>query len=583
MFPQYQIWACAQVSGLVLRRRVGSWVWHTSSRKPNFMGWHVAKEADVSGLRHHSSTAEYIVSSAFPDIPLPTGNIATYLLETTKQWQTKIALECAVTGRNYTYGQVVDAVARWGGYLAMLGMQKGDRMAIMMLNYPEYILVMLGAISVGIPVTVINSSYTAEEVCHQLKDSDASLVVHDDATEKVIEAALTLLKKPLRRVINTDASPPAGIPSLRSLLQDSSLHLADPIEVSGTETALLPYSSGTTGKPKGVETSHNALSSNTEIYTHPNFFTSKSPTECHQDVFLCYLPLFHVYGILPIMMVALHTGVKVVTVPKFDIKAFVPLIVKHKVEMVHTVPPVLNFMIQSPDVNSESMKYVKTLLCGAAPVPQPSVKILQEKTDRSLFFQEGYGMTEVLISHITPTGFNHAPLCILPNVKCKVIDVETGKSLPANAKGEICLKSPSMMTGYLNNETATRATIDEDGWVHSGDIGYYDDSESFNIVDRIKELIKVKAMQVAPSELEEVLLQHPKVKEVGVTGVPHDRFGEAPRAYVVTSTPTSEKEIHEFMTSHVAPYKQLAGGVVFVSELPKTASGKILRRALREL
>ncbi|MPC57432.1 Luciferin 4-monooxygenase [Portunus trituberculatus] len=154
-------------------------------------------------------------------------------------------------------------------------------------------------------------------------------------------------------------------------------------------------------------------------------------------------------------------------------------------------------------------------------------------------------MTEVLISHITPTGFNHAPLCILPNVKCKVIDVETGKSLPANAKGEICLKSPSMMTGYLNNETATRATIDEDGWVHSGDIGYYDDSESFNIVDRIKELIKVKAMQVAPSELEEVLLQHPKVKEVGVTGVPHDRFGEAPRAYVVTSTPTKNEDTVE--------------------------------------
>ncbi|XP_063852359.1 probable 4-coumarate--CoA ligase 3 [Scylla paramamosain] len=229
------------------------------------------------------------------------------------------------------------------------------------------------------------------------------------------------------------------------------------------------------------------------------------------------------------------------------------------------------------------MKSVRSLVCGAAPVPQPSVKIIKEKTDKSLFFQEGYGMTEVLITHTTPCGSSNASLCCLPNVKCKVIDVETGKSLPANEKGEICLKSPSVMTGYLNNEAATRATIDEDGWVHSGDIGYYDDNESFNIVDRIKELIKVKAMQVAPSELEEVILQHPKVKEVGVTGVPHDRFGEAPRAYVVTSSPTSEKEIHEFLASHVASHKQLAGGVIFVSELPKTASGKILRRKLREL
>lgn len=561
-----------------MRRSVRAWAWHT---RPGLWGWQVAGEA--GGTRRHSSIADRIVSSALPDIPLPTGNLATYILETTKRWPTKTALECDVTGRKYTYSQVVDAVARWGGYLATLGMQRGDRLAIMMLNCPEYMLVMLGAMSVGIPVTVINSAYTAEEVYHQLQDSDPALVVHDDITEKVVEAALTLLKKPVRRVTNTDASPPAGVPNLRSLLQDSSLHLADPIEVSGTETALLPYSSGTTGKPKGVDVSHNALTSNTEMYSHPNFFCAQSSTESHQDVFLCYLPLFHVYGIVPIMLAGLHAGVKVVTVPKFDIKTFVPQIVRHKVSVVHSVPPVLNFMTQTPDVNPESMKSVKYMLCGAAPVPKPSVKIIQEKTDSSIFVQEGYGMTEVVISHATPLDCSDAGLRNLPNVKCKVIDVETGKSLPANAIGEICFKSPSMMTGYLNNEAATLATIDEDRWLHSGDIGYYDDKGSFTIVDRIKELIKVKALQVAPSELEEVLLQHPKVKEAGVTGVPHDRFGEAPRAYVVTSSPASEKEIHEFVASHVAPHKQLAGGVVFISELPKTDSGKILRRKLREL
>lgn len=555
-----------------------------SNVQPAFCGWRVAAAVGVSGVRN-ASTTEHIISSHVPDITLPTGNAATYALETAKQWSTNTALECAETGRNYTFTQVVDAVARWGGYLAKLGLGRGDRVAVMMLNCPEYALVLLGAMSAGIPVTVINYSYTLEEVCRQLRDSDASLVVYDDSTEKIIEGALPILQKPVRKIINTDTSPPAGVPSLRSLLQDSGTPLADPVEVTGTETALLPYSSGTTGNPKGVDLSHNALSSNMAMFMHPSFFSGKVVAESHQDSFLCYLPLFHIYGILPILLVGLRAGNKIVTVPRFHATTLIPLVMKHKVRVLHTVPPVLNFLTQSPDVNPKSMASVEATLCGAAPVSQASAQTLKEKVDKPLFFQEGYGMTEVLLSHLTPFGSNRLGSCgkLLPNVKVKVIDRDTGKSLPANEKGEICFMSPSRMNGYSSNEAATRETIDEEGWVHSGDIGYYDDDNCFTVVDRCKELIKVKALQVAPSELEEVILQHPKVKEVGVVGVQHDRLGEAPRAYVVASASTNEKEIQEFLALRVAPHKQLAGGVAFITELPKNASGKILRRQLKDL
>ncbi|KAG0728974.1 4-coumarate--CoA ligase 3 [Chionoecetes opilio] len=277
--------ACARLVGrLALRRRLGLGVWQASSGvQPGSSAgpWRGTVAAGGGGWRDVSGSAQHIVSSPVPDIPLPSGNAAAYVLENWKQWSNKTALECAVSGRSYTYAQVVDAAARWGGCLTALGLRKGDTLAVMMLNCPEYPLVVLGAIAVGVPVTVINSAYTSEEVCRHLRDSDASLVVHDDATEKVVEAAISLLQKPLRRITNTDASPPAGVPSLRSLLQDSSLPLADPVEVIGTETALIPYSSGTTGNPKGVDVPHKALTSNVAIFSHPSFYSAKASTGTH--------------------------------------------------------------------------------------------------------------------------------------------------------------------------------------------------------------------------------------------------------------------------------------------------------------
>ncbi|XP_069168779.1 uncharacterized protein [Procambarus clarkii] len=416
-----------------------------------------------------SCVSHKIITSHFPSPKPSSTNLTSQILKDSSKWANQIATECGVTRRRYSFSQLVDRVARWAGMLTKLGIKKGDFVAIIMLNCPEYPIVMLGAISIGAIVTGVNPTYTPGEILRQLEDSGAKLVIGDTFSEKKIDAALAEYKKPTVLVINGPSTVDGAL-DLLHILEDLSLPFADPVEVSGKDLALMPYSSGTTGKPKGVALSHSAVASNVTMLVHPSVFTSHETTDSYQDSFLCYLPYFHVYGIVPMMMTGLQMGVKLVSTPKFDPNNFVKDIRQHK-----------------------------------------------------------------------------------------------------------------MMTGYYRKPDATSATIDSEGWLHSGDIGSCDEEGSFAIVDRIKDLIKVKALQVSPSELEEVVLQHPKVVEVSVVGVPDSRIGEAPRAYVVTSAPTTQDEITKFVDSKVAPYKRLVGGVVFVREIPKTATGKVLRRELKKM
>ncbi|XP_069168777.1 uncharacterized protein [Procambarus clarkii] len=531
-----------------------------------------------------SCVSHKIITSHFPSPKPSSTNLTSQILKDSSKWANQIATECGVTRRRYSFSQLVDRVARWAGMLTKLGIKKGDFVAIIMLNCPEYPIVMLGAISIGAIVTGVNPTYTPGEILRQLEDSGAKLVIGDTFSEKKIDAALAEYKKPTVLVINGPSTVDGAL-DLLHILEDLSLPFADPVEVSGKDLALMPYSSGTTGKPKGVALSHSAVASNVTMLVHPSVFTSHETTDSYQDSFLCYLPYFHVYGIVPMMMTGLQMGVKLVSTPKFDPNNFVKDIRQHKVGTLHLVPPVLNFLNQSPTVTPEALASLHTTLCGAAPVLVTDVQAFKERIKKPLFFQEAYGLTEALITHVTMKSRERIGRCghLLPGVSAKVVDTLSGQTLPPDHNGEICIKTPAMMTGYYRKPDATSATIDSEGWLHSGDIGSCDEEGSFAIVDRIKDLIKVKALQVSPSELEEVVLQHPKVVEVSVVGVPDSRIGEAPRAYVVTSAPTTQDEITKFVDSKVAPYKRLVGGVVFVREIPKTATGKVLRRELKKM
>nr|XP_027233161.1 probable 4-coumarate--CoA ligase 3 [Penaeus vannamei] len=526
----------------------------------------------VARLRCTSKKYSCVVSSFLPDQQLPSGNLVSHVFADAAKWNDRIATECASTGRRYTYAQLLDRVARWSGMLRELGVGRGDVVAVALPNCPEYPIVYFGTLALGATVTPVNITYTAEEIARQLKDSNTKVLVGDALLSPTLGAALDLYRKPTPLVTNGHASSPESI-SLRQVLEDPSVPFVDPVELTGKETAMLPYSSGTTGNPKGVIVSHNSLSANmtifrqlssveqtteyTEIRRHKRQIKSEEKMEhAARHIPRCCALLPYVWVRVCGHDYLLRDGAKVVTAPRFDSKTFVDSISKHKVTLLYSVPPILNFLKVSPAATPEALGTLRAIVNSAAPAAPSTVDALMDKLSPTAGFQDGYGMTECNFLTMVPFGETRSGTIgkLLPNVKAKVIDTATGEPLGPLADGELCFKTPSVMDGYYNNAAATAEAVDEEGWLHSGDVGRYDEDGFLAIVGRTKELIKVKGLQVSPSELEDVILQHPEVVDVV-----------------------------EFLEPRVAPHKRLAGGVFFVDELPRSAAGKLLRKELKKL
>ncbi|KAA0186678.1 hypothetical protein HAZT_HAZT001618 [Hyalella azteca] len=287
------------------------------------------------------------------------------------------------------------------------------------------------------------------------------------------------------------------------------------------------------------------------------------------DRMLGLLPFYHIYGIMIIMLQGLKICSTIVTLPKFHQNSFISALQEHKFTTIPLVPPLLKYINECDDVTREHLQSCHTVTCGAAPLSKSTAEEFNRKCGSFVHVCEGYGMTETLITHTTPKEGSKLGYCgkLLPHVQAKIADIDTGAALPPHEKGEIWMKTPCV-----------------NGWLHTGDVAVYDEDGYFSIVDRIKELIKVKGFQVSPSELEDVLLKHPAIADAGVIGIPHENHGEVPRAYIVKSKKASvtEKEINEYMKGLLAPYKQLLGGIKFVTDLPKNPTGKLLRRVLAE-
>jgi acyl-CoA synthetase (AMP-forming)/AMP-acid ligase II len=521
---------------------------------------------------HHSGGVSVIHRSGDAEIEFPRTDVTSFVLEQAAERGDKPALVDGPSGRTITYAELTNGVRALAAGLAGRGFGKGDVLGIYMPNVPEYAVAFHGVASAGGKSTTANPLYTAGELAHQLSDSGAKLLL---TVAPFLEAAREAADKAgigdeVHVLGEADGAKP-----FTDLLGDPGA--APDIEIDPeSDLAVLPYSSGTTGLPKGVMLSHSNLVANLEQVQ--GAFPMGS-----DDTLIGVLPFFHIYGMTVIMNLGLRHGATIVTMPRFDLEQFLGLISEHGVTRAFVVPPIALALAKHPIVDDHDLSSVRTIMSGAAPLGAELAETVAKRIDCDVI--QGYGLTETSpVTHvIRPHGENKpgsiGPL--LAGTECRLVDPETGEDVGEGERGELWIRGPQVMRGYLNNEEATAATVDEEGWLHTGDIGVVDSDGYFEIVDRLKELIKYKGFQVAPAELEALIITHPQVNDVAVIGVPDEEAGELPKAFVVAGDDLDHDELMEWVAGQVSPQKRVRL-VEEVEEIPKSPSGKILRRVLKD-
>jgi acyl-CoA synthetase (AMP-forming)/AMP-acid ligase II len=498
--------------------------------------------------------------------PIPDVSLARWFRAGIEPFAARIALVDGPTGRSYTYRQVLDLSASVANALVARGVRPGDRVAFVCPNIPEVALVYHGVIAAGAVAMMVNPLSTPGELAKYFGVGKPSLVVTLAMFADAIRAA-----DPGLAMIVID-----GTPGLGALLGMSA---APPeVDVAPDALAVMPYSSGTTGFPKGVMlTQRNIIAQCLSLDA-----VSDGDVVLPGSNVLAVLPFFHIYGIMAFMTFGLIRGAMLVTMPRFDLEQYLELARKYEVPLLHVVPPILLALAKYP--GELRLPKLRAVLAGAAPL---GAELAVEFTRRSgaLVYQV-YGMTEVAgATHLGSTApARNKPGSIgalIGNAQARLVSTETGNDVLPGERGEVWVRGPFVMAGYFENPEATAETIDADGWLHTGDIGYIDADGDFFLVDRVKELIKYKGLQVAPAELEAVLLQHEAVADVAVYPLADEEAGEIPKAAVVLKpghSVTAEALI-KFVQDRVSPQKRVRA-IKFVDQIPKSASGKILRRVL---
>jgi acyl-CoA synthetase (AMP-forming)/AMP-acid ligase II len=513
-----------------------------------------------------------IYRSEHPDVVIPDVPYPQLIFEHAREWADQPVLVDGPSGRTLTHGQVAAGARRVAASLARTGFGKGDVLAIYSPNLPEYALAFHGPVMAGGIVTTANPLYTAEELNYQLRDTGAVRLVTvpaflDKAREGARGTAVGEIyvfgeaegATPFSSLLAADGEPPAVS--------------IDP----ATDLVALPYSSGTQGRPKGV------------MLTHRNLVAVTCQVEAQARIdrnwrTLGILPFFHIYGQVVLLNFPLYFGGLCVTMPRFDLAEFLRLIQQYRLTHIYAVPPIVLALAKHPMVAEYDLSSVTLINSGAAPLDEHLQRACAERLH--CLVTQGYGMTETsLACHVTPED----PMKVrsgsvgqtLPGMESKVVDVDSGAELGAGERGEICVRGPNVMKGYWNDPEATRRTIDAEGWLHTGDVGYADSDGYFYVVDRVKELIKYKGMQVAPAEIEGLLLTHPAIADAAVIPSPDEEAGEVPKAFVVLRSALAPEAIMDFVAARVAPHKKVRR-VEIVETIPKSASGKILRRLLVE-
>jgi len=501
-----------------------------------------------------------------------------------------------------TYRGLRDATLRFATALYQLGVRKGDRVAIMLPNCPEFPIVFFGLLRLGAIAVNTNPLYVSRELKSQLNDSGAETIVLLDqffprlreireqtrVKRVIVTDVAGSLRFPFRQLVHlvqrkhgeyVKVRPQSDIFLLKRLL--AKYPPSPPqIEVAPGDVALFQYTGGTTGTPKAAMLSHHNLVANT--LQLKAWFVKAEPGK---ETVMAAIPFFHVYGMTVCMIFGLYEGANVVMLPRpKPVDGVMKIIQKTKASIFPGVPTLYTAINHHPDVKKYELGSVKLCLSGAAPLPMEVAETFERITGGRLV--EGYGMTECSpVATANPLFGQRKVGTIglpLPDTDAKIVDLETGETLPPGKEGELAIKGPQVMLGYWNRPEETAQTI-KDGWLHTGDIARVYGEGYIAIVDRAKDMIAASGLKVLPREVEEVLFLHPKVQEAVVAGVPDPYRGETVKAYIVLKMGESatQDEIKSFCRQHLAPFK-VPTAVEFRMELPKTMVGKVLRRVLVE-
>ncbi|PYI05848.1 acetyl-CoA synthetase-like protein [Aspergillus sclerotiicarbonarius CBS 121057] len=547
------------------------------------------------------------VSSPHPPVHIPDVDIWSLLFERNDRAfpDNKVIYKDADTQRSYTYQQVKDAALSFGkGLKAIFDWKKGDVLALFTPNSIDTPAVMWGAIWAGGIVSPSNPAYTADELAFQLKNSGA----------KVLITQAPLLP------IATAAAKEAGIPEDHIILvgdqrdpQARTKHFTSIRNISGAtrfrktkidpsrDLSFLVYSSGTTGVPKGVMLSHRNLVANILQLAagEAGNLTWNGGADGKGDRVLAFLPFFHIYGLNCLVHQTIYQGYELVVMTKFDIEKWCAHVQNYRITFSYIVPPVVLLLGKHPIVDKYDLSALRLLNSGAAPLTQELVEAVYARINCGI--KQGYGLSETSpTTHTQPWEEWRTTVGsvgkLLPNMDAKYMtmpeDASDPVEVPAGQVGELYMRGPNIFLGYHNNPSATADCLSPDGWFRTGDVGYQDPQGNFYITDRVKELIKYKGFQVAPAELEGILVDNDAIDDVAVIGLESEAHGtEVPLAYVVRSAKSLSSgvdglqeatNIVKWLDAKVAYHKRLRGGVTFIDEIPKSASGKILRRLLKK-